>query len=379
MFGHLFKGRLKCILRNRKLLFWTLCFPLILATLFNLALSNIEKVEKFKVIPIAVVNNQAFKQDQAFKEVLTNMETQEEPLFTVQYVSEEEAIDLLENNKVQGYIRLVNKPELVVKMQGLNQTVIKSFLEEYEQNKMLIENILKDNPNALEEGLLKALSQKETYIKTNLISKNAPNTLVNYFYALIGMACIYGCFLGLNEIMVIQGNLSKKAARLNVAPIHKLKALIPGLVAAYGVQVIGNVLLLIYLVAVIKLDFGKQLLPVVFTCLLSNAMGITFGAFIGALNNKSEGIKMGLLIGCTMLGSFGAGMMQSDVRYMIAKSVPILAYLNPVALITDSFYALYYYDSYDRYMVNMSLISIFTVAFGIGTYMMIRRRKYASL
>lgn len=41
MFLFNYRYRLKCILRDRQLMFWTLLFPILLATLFNLALSNI--------------------------------------------------------------------------------------------------------------------------------------------------------------------------------------------------------------------------------------------------------------------------------------------------------------------------------------------------
>ena len=37
---HLFKVRLKCLLRDRTILFWTLFFPIILATFFNFTLAK---------------------------------------------------------------------------------------------------------------------------------------------------------------------------------------------------------------------------------------------------------------------------------------------------------------------------------------------------
>lgn len=379
MFSHLFKGRLKCILRNRGVIFWTLCFPLILATLFHLALSNVQKAEGFQMIPIAVVNNQAFQDEKNFREVLDTIGAQEKPLFKTAYVKEEEAVSLLDKGEIQGYIKVTSRPELMVKTPGINQTIIKIFLEEYEQNKLIVATLLKENPTALKGGLITALSGKQTYLQEDPISKSNPDTLLNYFYALIGMSCVYGCFLGLNEIMVIQGNLSKEAARLNVAPIHKLKVLIPSLLAAYVIQVINISILLVYLNGALGIEFGNQIIPMLLICLLSSAMGITLGAFVGALNKKSEGIKIGLLMGITMLGSFLTGMMQSDIRYMVNKNLPILQYLNPVALVSDSFYALYYYDGYDRYIINMSLIGIFTIIFAIGTYIIIRRQKYVSL
>ena len=43
MFWHNFKYNLKILLRDHALVFWTLAFPLILATFFSLAFSNIEQ------------------------------------------------------------------------------------------------------------------------------------------------------------------------------------------------------------------------------------------------------------------------------------------------------------------------------------------------
>ena len=55
MFWHNFKYNLKILLHDYALIFWTLAFPLIMATFFNLAFSNIESSEKLEVIDIAVV------------------------------------------------------------------------------------------------------------------------------------------------------------------------------------------------------------------------------------------------------------------------------------------------------------------------------------
>ena len=55
------------------MIFWTLFFPLALATFFNLALSNIDSEEKFKAIDIAVVNNEKFNKDSNFKYLIESL------------------------------------------------------------------------------------------------------------------------------------------------------------------------------------------------------------------------------------------------------------------------------------------------------------------
>lgn len=80
-----------------------------------------------------------------------------------------------------------------------------------------------------------------------------------------------------------------------------------------------------------------------------------------------------------MTGSFLAGMMYQNMKYIVSQNVPLLSYLNPVNLLTDAFYSLYYYDSLDRYFLNIAILSIFAIIFCAGTYLIVRRRKYASL
>ena len=45
MFIHNYLYSLRLMLGNKQLVFWTLAFPLIMAMLFNMAFSNIEKSE----------------------------------------------------------------------------------------------------------------------------------------------------------------------------------------------------------------------------------------------------------------------------------------------------------------------------------------------
>ena len=69
--------------------------------------------------------------------------------------------------------------------------------------------------------------------------------------------------------------------------------------------------------------------------------------FIGVSNKKNEGMKMSILISVTMLLSFLSGMMVLKMKYIIAENVPILAKINPVNMVTDGLYSLYYYNTLD--------------------------------
>lgn len=117
----------------------------------------------------------------------------------------------------------------------------------------------------------------------------------------------------------------------------------------------------------------------ILTALVGCVVGLSLGAFVSALVKSSEGLKIGILLAITMAGCVLAGMMYQNIKYIIQKDAPIVGYLNPVNLLTDAFYCLYYYSTYSRYWLNIGLLGAFAAVFCAGTYFIIRRQKYASL
>ncbi|OPX42392.1 ABC-2 family transporter protein [Ruminiclostridium hungatei] len=386
MFLNIFYNRLKCIVRDKSLIFWTLVFPLILATFFNMAFSNLSKSEALKVVDIAIVDNAQYQRDKAFQNFV-EQHSKDIPdsekdihLFNVRVVSPEEADRLLDNNEIAGYVTYGEPIRLTVKSSGFNQTIIKEIFDQYSQTVSTAMSIVKREPAALQNGLAEDLGNIAGFTREVQIgTKDKPDITVNYFYTLIAMSCFYGAFFGLKEVTDIQANLSKRAARLNAAPVHKLKVLSAGLFAGLMVSLAEIMLLMGYLVFVLKIDFGNQIGFILLNCLLGCASGISFGALISAANKKSEGVKTAILIVSTMAAAFLAGMMFDRMKYIIQQYVPALSYINPVALITDAFYALYYYDTHTRFYINTGLLGIYTVVFCLVTYMIIRRQKYDNI
>lgn len=375
MFFHNYRYRMKCILRDRQLMFWTFLFPILLATLFNLALSDISSSHNFSNVNVAVIQNDELNQNTAFKNAIENADD----LFNLQYISVDEAKNLLQDNKIDGYLLFNPDLQLIVKQSGLNQTIIKSFIDDYQQTTATLFTIATLNPTAFENGLPESVSNRTDMIKTVSISRSNPDNIVIYFFALIAMTCLYGGFLGVKEVVAIQADQSPIGARVNLAPTNKLLVFIASISAATSIMIFELIFLLAYLIAFLKIDFGNQLGYIALTCVLGSLTGVTFGACIASLVKKSEGIKIGILIGTTMTMSFLSGMMVADMKYIISTRFPILAYLNPANLITDSLYALYYYDTHTQYFTDLIILSGFILVFSLITYFVLRRQKYASL
>ncbi|NLZ49131.1 MAG: ABC transporter permease [Clostridiales bacterium] len=384
MFWHNYKYRLKCFIRDKENMFWTLLFPLILATLFNMALSNISSAESFTEIKVAIVENKQYKDYLNFINDIEAVSEEKETsngksLFKISYVSKEEGERLLADNKIEGYIYFDDEINLVVKESGINESIIKSFLDDFQQSRSTMVNIINMKQGSVDNKLIEDLSTRQDYTKKFSLGKEEPDVVVQFFYALIAMTCLYGGLWGIKEVEVLQANQSPQGARLNITPTNKLKMFLASILAATTVQIIGLFLLLTYLNLVLKISFGNQFAYVLLTCMISIITGITYGTFIGALINKGVGLKIGIFIGATMIMSFMSGMMNFKVKYTIYNKMSILSYVNPANLITDSFYSLFYYDTYSKFYLNIGLLCIFVLVFSSVTYFILRRHKYASL
>lgn len=380
MFAHIFFYRFKCLIRDKQLVFWTLLFPILLGTFFYMAFSNLNDEESFHPIHAAVVPSGNSHYDASFVEVLRSVSKGKNRLFTMKTAaSQAEADRWLKAGKIDGYFSSGEVIQLTVNESGLNQSIMKSFVDQYRTNSAAVAQIIKDNPNALQNGLLQDLSDRRSYVKEVSGSGAEPNNVLNYFYVLIAMACLYGSFWGSKEIMDIQADQTERAARINTAPIHKLKAFIAGSLAALLILFTEILILLAYLRFGLKIDFGPRAGFVVLTALLGSILGISFGAFISAVVKAGEGLKIACLIFVTMAGSFLSGMMYQNMKYIVSQHVPLLSWLNPVNLLTDAFYALYYYDNLYRFALNAGMMVLFIIVFCAGTYLIIRRRKYARL
>ena len=362
------------------MIFWTFLFPILLATLFNMAFANLSSSGAFSEIKIGIVNNAEFNKNTDFIKAITSVSNADKNnLFNVKYTSKEEADKLLENSSIEGYIYFDHEIKLVVKESGIKQSVLKGFLDDFKQTSSTIVTITSKSPASIHNDLIESASNRIDYLKEVSVSKSVPDVTVNYYYTLIAMACLYGGFWGLKEVVSIQANLSPQGARVNMAPTHKLKVFSVSILAASTVQLMEIFALLAYLSLVLKINFGSEVGYILLTCAIGTITGVTFGAFIASIIKKEEGIKIAILIGFTMTMSFLSGMMYDKMKYIVNTTVPVLGYINPANLITDCFYSLYYYNTHTQFFTDIILLCCFTIFFSLITYFILRRQKYASL
>lgn len=391
MFFQNFKYMLKALFRNKGLIFWTLAFPLIMALFFNMAFSGIEEKEKFDAIKVAVISNEYFENNDMLKDIFRSLSDIEDDdrIFDTRYVGEEEAKKLLQNDEIDGYVIFSeNNPKITVAKSGVNQTIFKFVVEEIVQSGDTAEVVQSKIQKLLEKqenkgfwntfAIILTLLQNNSSNINDISDKNLSYMTIE-FYTLVAMTCLYGGILGAVAINWCLANMTSVGKRLSMTPVSKIKLVLSSALSGYVIQLIGVALLFIFVIGILKVDFGNNVPQIILLALVGSMAGLTMGVAVTAAIKASENAKTGILIGFTMLGCFFAGMMGVSMKYVVDKNMPIINKLNPANMITDGFYALYYYDTLDRFMTNIWGLCIFSALMLAIAILSLRKQKYESL
>lgn len=199
------------------------------------------------------------------------------------------------------------------------------------------------------------------------------------FYTLIAMTALYGGMLSMFSINQSMPNLSNKGKRIAVSQTKKSTIIFSSLLASYIVQLIGMVIVFIYTIFVLNINYGENLGLIILLALIGSFAGLSLGLFVGAVLKTNENNKMGILVAFTMLGCYFSGMMGITMKYIIDKNIHIINKLNPASMITDGFYSLYYYNTLNRYWFDIISIIIFSVVLVTIAVFSLRRQKYDSI
>ena len=377
MFRHILRYGLLSLLRTREIVFWTLIFPFALTTFMYFAFSNIfSTTEQFHAIPVAVVRQ---SENKAFTQILDMLSAEgENQILQVQRKEKAQAEKMLQDGDVKGILYEGETVSLAVAESGMDQTMLKMIMEQFVQYEKTISDVWQFHPEKLMQSVT-ALASQEQYVEEKKTSEGNQDNIMNYFYAVLAMVCLFASFAGCDRILKIQANVSVLGQRRNMIPIHKMKSIIADFAACEIVQYTIVLLLLIYMKFVLKLPLGDNLPQILLLLLFGTSYGIMFGIFVGSLPRMEEGMKIGVLVCVGLVFSAMSDLMISGIKDGIEHTVPIINDINPAALITDSFYALNIYETNERFFGNIICLGTGIVLFTLVSYAMVRSSRYASL
>ena len=382
MFWNIFSKRILFSIRSKDTLIWTWIFPIMLSTLFFATLSSVDAAGQLREIPLAVVDDGAYRLDPSLSAMLESLSGETgNRLFALTPVPDvAEADSLLYRGEVDAYILVDSdraEPSLVVGADGLNQTIARSVLESYIQTRGAARVALENG--SLAGSDMAALLERAEFTQEISLSRNPPSGKLNYYYALLAMVCMYGAFQGLTTVSVLQANLSPLGARRTMSPVGRFRMVLYDLLGGVTVHLVCLLLTVAYIIVILRIEFGSTLWGVLLACFAGSLLGVAFGAMVSVTSKLKEQAKVAILICATMVCCFLSGLMMDGISYDIMQKAPVVSWLNPAARITDAFYCLYYYDNYERFLLNIGIVLAMAAAMFAVTAFFVRRQRYESI
>ncbi len=390
MFWHLYKYRVKVLLKNKYLLFWLGLFPIILGTFFNMAFSDIsEMTEHIDAINVVVTADEKsenepekiVERDEAFATFLETMEDRE--YFNITYAEYENAMTSLSEDKADGVLVVSPKESgtemsIVFAGSGMNQTILKNIINTYKHGASVIEDTMKNNPQAIGDVINKLYSDVKLKKDLTTTAKNM-DTFNQYYFALFAMTCMFGASFGMFNTEHCQADQSAVGIRRASSPTKKMMMVLSEYLAAVTIIELLFMILVVYLTVVLGVDLGDRYGLIILASFVSSLMGVALGYFFGVILKCRQSIKEGAMMAVIMFLNFLAGLMMGNMKYIIEKACPIVNRINPAAIISDCFYSICAYNDTDMYFRCIISTAIWTVVLAVASIFVLRREKYANL
>ncbi len=358
MFKHLYKYFIKVLIREKSLVFWIMLYPVLLGSFFHLAFKDIDKQSSFEKIDMGFVA----ADKSLYKHILNDKEMKK--YFIVKFISKDEASKMLKDKKLDAYF-VESEKKLYFNNIGFKETLIKSIFNDIDSNISLYMK----NPALLQ-------ARTKTLIKDE--SPSMKISMVNIaFYNLISMIAIYGGLLSMFLVNLTLPDLNEVGKRIAISKLSKLTLVLAIFLASLSFLLVAQLILFSFLYLV-NIRFTGFLFKAILVSLLGSIAGLFLGIFVASSLKIKEKTKSGIMIGISLFGCFLSGMMALNIKYLIDTKFPIINKINPVAMITDALYTLYYYQDNTRYLFNVISIIIFTVIMFFLSVRALRRKSYDS-
>ena len=360
-------------IKNFNILFWPCLFPLILGTLFYFAFGNMSEAD-FETVQAAYVEENG---DSVFSMFLEEL-NQNGSVIQIEKMTQDEASEKLTAREIQGIFVGGETPYLQVSGSGMAQSIMQSLLESYLNEKHIMETVARTHPSNLQQAA-DALSDYQELVQNVSLGGRTTNGNAGFFYALIGMACLYGCFVGMGAACWLQANVTYLAARQCASPVHRLTMILTEVLTSFGLHFLNVVILIFYLKYVLRMEFQGSTSEMLLVSMAGCIVGVSMGIFVSSASRLSEKMKVGIMLAISMTASTLAGLMNAAIKYVVDQKVPWINKLNPAALISDAFYCINVYEDPVRMRNNILTLTVMAAVLTAASFFVVRRERYDSI
>ncbi len=367
--------RLKILLKDKSLVFWTLVFPILLATFFNLALRGAYTNATVSSSTVGVVVS-----DPTVQSFLDMLEDEYHLIEQKPFSNEKEALAALENQSVEALITYDSSIHLSVTQSSSNaqSLILRNVLQSYNVRLNLIQEQLESDPTKVTPAFIDSLVNVKMTVTSIADSRTSELVVIN-FYTTIAMLCIYASFWGNKSGRYLQADMSSIGIRLNVSPTHKWKLILMDIAAIFVIFALELAIHLSYMAFVLQVPFGNYPGLLILTGLIGGLLSAMMGYMVCVMVKGNEVKRITLLSGVGVFLSFLSGMMAVQIKYLVETYLPVLSKINPAALITDNFYWIFMESHFSLILENLLIMVGLTIVFAMIAYRRMRRVTYDHL
>lgn len=395
--GNTFKYTLLELIRMPGIMVWALGFPIILSTVFVMMFSPLEEMASVDSVAIVAVQPDDSPDGAAFKAFLEAVSDGDDPFLEITYVaSASEAKERVEESQgdedpLTGYVELVDgEPRTFVVgetdtsgMGNLASSLVVMAMDTYTTNRALFQRIALEDPSALgDPALIESLLEPLDATVQVEVTENQPKETVRFYFALLGMAALFGGTLGMVASQRLKPNTSSLGARRSLGSVSHGKTVAATLVASWCVTFACLVITFFYMKVAAHIEFGGREGLCLLVLAASSLMATALGCAVSAIPRLPETAKSGILTGIVCFAALFAGLYGQptmELADQIARSCPAAEWINPAAQIAQSFYSIMYYDTLGPLFTHVGiLLAMALILFGLSARSL-RRHRYASL
>lgn len=268
-------------------------------------------------------------------------------------------------------------------IEEVDREILLMMLDTYQSKADVFETLAENNPYALMNPQVISSAFDIPQITERIsVTYNPPKESVRYYFALMGMAALFGAQSGLIAVIRLKPDLGPLGARRELGATSHASSLAGTIAASWAVSTVCLLVAFAYIRFVVGVDFAGRDAQCILAIAASSLMATSLGAFLGSLPKISSRSKIGFLTIIVCLATFFAGLYGQptmEIADTIAKSFPLSQYVNPAVQISQTFYSIMYYDNASIIFSHIDILLIFTVVLFMISLNFLRKQRYASL
>lgn len=424
------------LVRDKGIMIWALAFPIVLSTCFMFMFAALDTQGAIKAIPVAVVTDSNWEKAEAFQSFMEATSESEDAssgdsadkgenadknenasdsestregkgageddndnaMFdVVEVANATEATDLVretasDESPVVGYITVDESglPETHVKnvtsdasMETVDIAILVMAMDAFTSKSQLAADVLSKNPAAFgDPGFASSLFELEDLTDRVAVTQNAPKESVRYYFALMGMAAMFGAQAALIATLKLLPNMGPLGARREIGATSHVKALTGTMLASWLVSFSCLLVAYAYIRLVVGIDFAGRDVGCILAIAASSLMATSLGACLGSLPKLNNGAKTGILTALVCFCALFAGLYGQPTMELadsVAQSAPWSVVINPAAQISETFFSLMYYSTPLPMLGHVAILMVMTLVLFAISALFLRRQRYASL